>query len=63
MVGQLVQVTHDQGMEIGELYSINYRTGKALIFSRSPNCPHYFDVNISQISSLKLTLVPSTTIS
>lgn len=32
ITGQLVEISHDQGTEIGEIYSINYRTGKALIF-------------------------------
>lgn len=49
--GQRVGVIHDLGYEIGEIFSINYRTGRATIFSDNPGCPHYFDVNIFQLSS------------
>ena len=51
IAGQLVEVSHDQGTEIGEISSINYKTGKALIFKNDVGCPHFFGVNISQIST------------
>jgi len=49
--GELVQVTHDQGSETGLLYSINYKSGKALIFSDYKDCPHFFGANINQITA------------
>jgi hypothetical protein len=48
--GQLVEVTHDQGKEIGMLYSINYKSGKALIFAETKDCPHFFNANINQLN-------------
>jgi len=55
ITGQLVEISHDQGTEIGQVYSINYKTGKALIYKNDVGCPHYFNVNISQLSTfLKL---------
>jgi hypothetical protein len=52
VTGQIVEVSHDQGTEIGEIYSINYKTGKALIYKNDLGCPHFFGVNISQINTL-----------
>lgn len=57
VTGQKVWVSHDQGEESGEIFSINYRTGKAVIFASNPDCPHYFNVNISQLKSFELSLV------
>ena len=33
--GQMVEVSHLQGTEIGEVESVNYQTGKVLIFFNS----------------------------
>lgn len=52
-------VSHDQGDEIGTIYSINYKTGKAVIYIDEPNCPHYFTTNINQLSYKRtLMLLP-----
>ena len=51
ITGQLVEISHDQGIEIGEIYSINYKTGKALIFKNDAACPHFFTANISQLDT------------
>jgi hypothetical protein len=57
--GQLVLVSHDQGLEVGELFSINYKTGKATIYISSSDCPHYYGVNVSQLQEFKPQLVKS----
>jgi len=49
--GEIVEVTHNQGNEIGLLYSINYKSGKALIFSDTKECPHFFSANINQLTA------------
>lgn len=55
--GQYVMVSHDQGLELGEIYSINYISGKAVIYISNPDCPHYFGANISQLHEYKTVLV------
>jgi hypothetical protein len=48
--GQLVEVTHDQGKEVALVYSINYKSGKALMFADNKDCPHFFNANINQLN-------------
>ena len=48
--GQKVLVSHEQGDEVGIVFSINYKTGKAVIYIDEPNCPHFYTTNISQLS-------------
>jgi hypothetical protein len=50
--GDYVLVSHDQGLEPGEIYSINLKAGKALIYISNPDCPHFYGVNISQLKAL-----------
>jgi hypothetical protein len=57
VAGQKVWISHDQGDELAEIFSINYLTGKAVMFASNPDCPHYFNVNISQLTSFELSLV------
>ena len=47
--GQIVVIKHDQGLEIGEISSINYKTGKVDIFFNYQACPHYCTFNLDQI--------------
>ncbi len=55
--GQLVEVTHLQGTEIGEIESVNYQTGKVLVFFNYEACPHFTSFNLSQIAPIKPKLV------
>jgi hypothetical protein len=57
--GQFVEVQHLQGTEIGEISSINYKTGKALIFFDYEQCPHFDSFNITQLKKIKPKLAGS----
>ena len=48
-VEQDVLVSHDHGQELGQVYSINYKSGKAVIYISNPECPHFFTTNISNL--------------
>lgn len=61
--GQKVLVSHDQGDEIGTVYSINYMSGKAVIYIEEPSCPHFYATNIFQIRPLNLRLIKKATVS
>jgi hypothetical protein len=52
--GMVVVIKHDQGLEIGEIYSVNPKAGKVLVFFNYAACPHYASFNISQIMSSKM---------
>lgn len=41
--GQTVQVTHLQGVETGVVESVNYQTGKVLVYFDYKDCPHKID--------------------
>jgi hypothetical protein len=51
--GLEVIVKHDQGLEIGTIYSINFVTGKVLIYFNYPECPHFASFNVNQILDFK----------
>lgn len=55
--GQLVEVTHLQGTEIGEVESVNYATGKVLVYFNYEACPHFTSFNLSQVKPLTPKLV------
>ena len=57
--GQMVEVSHLQGTEIGEVESLNYQTGKVLIFFNYEACPHFTYFNLSQVRPIKPRLVTS----
>ena len=57
--GQIVEVVHLQGVEVGTIESINLRTGKVLIDFAYEDCPHFDSFNISQIRKIKLKSVGS----
>ena len=57
--GQMVEVSHLQGTEIGEVESVNYQTGKVLIFFNYEACPHFTSFNLSQVRQIKPRLVTS----
>lgn len=57
--GQMVEVSHLQGTEIGEVESVNYQTGKVLVFFNYEACPHFTSFNLSQVRSIKPRLVTS----
>lgn len=57
--GQMVEVSHLQGTEIGEVESVNYQTGKVLIFFNYEACPHFTSFNLSQVRPIKPRLVTS----
>jgi hypothetical protein len=48
-VDQDVLVLHDQWTEYGQVYSINHKSGKAVIYISNPECPHFFTTNISRL--------------
>ena len=51
-IGNKVQVTSLAGIEIGVLDSINFNTGKALVFFDYDSCPHFCFFNISQLKAV-----------
>jgi len=51
-IGNKVQVTSLAGIEIGVLDSINFNTGKALVFFDYDSCPHFCSFNISQLKAV-----------
>lgn len=57
--GQMVEVSHLQGTEIGEVESVNYQTGKVLIFFNYEACPHFTSFNLSHVRPIKPRLVTS----
>lgn len=52
-VGMDVILKHDMGLEIGQIESVNLKTGKVLIYFNYPECPHFASFNISQIVNCK----------
>lgn len=48
-VGMDVIVKHDLGLEVGTIESINFISGKVLLYFDYPDCPHFASFNISQI--------------
>ena len=57
--GQMVEVSHLQGTEIGEVESVSYQTRKVLIFFNYEACPHFTSFNLSQVRPIKPRLVTS----
>ena len=55
--GQLVEVSHLQGIEVGEIESVNYKTGKVLVYFNYEACPHFDSFNLDQVKPLKPKLV------
>lgn len=55
--GQLVEVTSLQGIEIGEVDSINYKTGKVTVYFNYEACPHFDTFNLSQVKAFNPKLV------
>ena len=55
----MVEVTHLQGAEIGEVDSVNYQTGKVLVYFNYEACPHFTSFNLSQVKPIKPRLVSS----
>ena len=52
--GQFVEVTHLQGTEAGIVESVNFKTGKVLVFFNYDACPHFDTFNINQVKPFKL---------
>ena len=52
--GQKVIVTHLQGVEVGEVESVNLKTGKVLVYFNNPSCPHFDSFNIGQVRAYPL---------
>lgn len=52
--GQIVEVSHLQGKETGIVESVNYKTGKVLVFFDDVNCPHFDSFNLDQIRPFPL---------
>lgn len=44
-----VVIKHDLGIEIGRIESINFKSGKVLIFFDYVDCPHFASFNLNQI--------------
>lgn len=55
--GQKVQVTHLQGVEAGVVESVNYRTGKVLVYFDNKDCPHFDSFNLDQVQPYPLGIV------
>lgn len=54
--GQFVEVTHLQGTEVGIIESINFKSGKVLVFFDYEACPHFDSFNINQVKPIKLSV-------
>ena len=54
--GMYVIIKHDQGLEIGRVDSINFATGKILIFFNYESCPHFALFNIEQVQEFYSSL-------
>lgn len=48
-IGMEVVIKHDLGVEIGRIESINFKSGKVLIFFDYVDCPHFASFNLNQI--------------
>ena len=48
-VGMEVFIKHDLGVEKGQIESINYKSGKVLIFFNHLDCPHFASFNLDQV--------------
>jgi len=48
-VGMQVLLKHDLGLELGEIESINWKSGKVLVYFDYIDCPHFATFNIDQI--------------
>ena len=55
--GQLVEVSHLQGTEVGEFESINFKTGRVTVFFNYEACPHFDTFLIEQVKPIKPKLV------
>jgi hypothetical protein len=55
--GMRVLVSHLQGQEEGIVESVNYKTGKVLVFFNQKECPHYDSFNLSQVAAFPLRIV------
>lgn len=58
--GQRVLVSHLQGQEEGTIESVNYKTGKVLVFFNQKECPHYDSFNLSQVTPFPLRVIGET---
>jgi len=58
--GQRVLVSHLQGQEEGTIESVNYKTGKVLVFFNQKECPHYDSFNLSQVTPIPLIVIGET---
>jgi hypothetical protein len=48
-VGMQVLISHDMGLEFGRIESINYKSGKVLVYFDYKACPHFASFNLDQI--------------
>jgi hypothetical protein len=53
-VGMEVLIKHDLGLEIGQIESINPKSGKVLVHFDYVDCPHYATFNLDQIMSFEV---------
>ncbi len=53
----MVEISHLQGTEIGEVESVNYKTGKVLVYFSYEACPRSTSFNLSQVKSIKPRLL------
>jgi hypothetical protein len=47
--GRKVTVTHLQGSEVGEIESVNWNSGKVLVYFNYESCPHLDSFSIDQV--------------
>jgi hypothetical protein len=52
--GMDVLVKHDQGIEIGSVETVNYLSGKVLVFFDYEACPHFAIFNFNQVSYIPI---------
>ncbi len=55
--GRKVTVTHLQGSEIGEIESVNWNSGKILVYFNYESCPHFDSFNIDQVELFQVSEV------
>ena len=55
--GQMVEVTLLQGTEIGKVDSVNYQTGKVIVYFNYEACPLFTSFNLNLVKPIKPRLV------
>jgi hypothetical protein len=55
--GRKVTVTHLQGSEVGEIESVNWNSGKVLVYFSYESYPHFDSFSIDQVELFQVSEV------